>query len=558
MSAIPEQDKDISVSASIPPMADTLPKDWFSEPMNKSQKRRLAKKRLRQTFDKERFKREVGKYIKTCVERTKNIDYEEVTNIINSVTTSVNETVAVIKLKSEIEAENCETETESDVDEESCSCQDCVEPPQKSTKQNDKVPEPFFMGDNPQGVSAIQLEEKQPKFVPFISSEPIDESLKKFTCNQCGQHHKDSIELNDHILIVHEEAFYEEPPAYNCRSCNQGFARLGDYYTHMDTTHQKSKKVKKSDVPVPLVLIKPKSVEVASDNKKLLDEFLDNKFKVFDLKYDIKCELPTKHEPTQLPEVVTPGIVINDEKTDRVPTSLRGRYICKSCGKKYATPQYLGEHYTFSHSEYTEQLLLDKKEIGGFPGLDMLKHINMFSYLAKSDEYDIIRKETCLICVDPYLELVDIFKSNEHDIKSVIKNKKINDDIITIYNKPKLIVKYTCDMELMVPSFRRKNPQGVPYNDKSRDVDKPIKKRPLTLTCCGKLICDMCLENTVKYTNTLICPFCKHDHTQYSQDYVKCYEPEEYNECTWQKWWSNKLDILYPHLNCGDVCTCKN
>ena len=54
-------------------------------------------------------------------------------------------------------------------------------------------------------------------------------------------------------------------------------------------------------------------------------------------------------------------------------------------------------------------------------------------------------------------------------------------------------------------------------------------------------ICSNCLESYLTLTNSLICPFCKVDHTKIDLDYIIVidYDDEIYDKDKWHNWWLN-------------------
>jgi len=74
------------------------------------------------------------------------------------------------------------------------------------------------------------------------------------------------------------------------------------------------------------------------------------------------------------------------------------------------------------------------------------------------------------------------------------------------------------------------------------DLDE---KTPTLLNCCKINICYYCLENHLTKTNSVICPFCKKDHTNTNLDYLIIMEQDEKIDPTkWVDWWKNHKDIL--------------
>ena len=74
---------------------------------------------------------------------------------------------------------------------------------------------------------------------------------------------------------------------------------------------------------------------------------------------------------------------------------------------------------------------------------------------------------------------------------------------------------------------------------------KMITTEPVLLSCCSKDICKLCIEQHIKYTNNIICPYCRHDHNKYDMSYITYTEPELYDKDAWKLWWNNHVDIFF-------------
>lgn len=68
----------------------------------------------------------------------------------------------------------------------------------------------------------------------------------------------------------------------------------------------------------------------------------------------------------------------------------------------------------------------------------------------------------------------------------------------------------------------------------------------LKLNCCSKLICDKCLKNHITTTDSILCPFCRHDHTYKDMDYITFVEiSDTIDKIKWRKWWEKHVDIFF-------------
>ena len=160
---------------------------------------------------------------------------------------------------------------------------------------------------------------------------------------------------------------------------------------------------------------------------------------------------------------------------DTILSHPNGKFECPICKKKYITQAHLGEHFTITHNDYSEQLVLDTKNITGYPGFELLELIGMILPLDKKELHDIISDDKeCDIC-DRQYSLVDKNESSENSY-------------------------------------------------------------PMLLTCCKSYICKMCIEKHTSFTNSIKCPYCLVDHTKNNLDYIKIIEFECSNKESWLEW----------------------
>lgn len=154
----------------------------------------------------------------------------------------------------------------------------------------------------------------------------------------------------------------------------------------------------------------------------------------------------------------------NDQVDDDViPTSKNGKYACSKCSKKYMTPMYLGEHFIIAHGKYEEQVELDTVKKDKYPGLDILKEINMINILPEKIISKMIAdNDTCIVCCNN-------FETN--------KEYNIDDNI----------------------NF------------------------PIKMSCCSAIICCKCVKGFTEIKG-IYCPHCLTDHTKIDSDYLRICE----------------------------------
>ena len=175
---------------------------------------------------------------------------------------------------------------------------------------------------------------------------------------------------------------------------------------------------------------------------------------------------PKKENSNKIPEISLYDTIISHPN---------GKFECPICKKKYITQAHLGEHFTITHNDYTEQLVLDNKNITGYPGFELLEFIGMILPLDKKELHHIISEnKECDICDIKY-SLIDNNESSENSY-------------------------------------------------------------PILLTCCKSYICKMCIEKHTSFTNSIKCPYCLVDHTKNNLDYITIIEFDNCNKESWLEW----------------------
>ena len=224
---------------------------------------------------------------------------------------------------------------------------------------------------------------------------------------------------------------------------------------------------------------------------------------------------------------------------DNIQTNEKGRYVCFVCNRKYLTEYMLGTHFMITHSQYNTMLSLDaKKNKDGYPGLYILRHINMIYMLDNMRRNKLLEaKSECQVCFEIY-----------RIQKNTKKTENVKDDIDThIHNKDKKN-EFIFNDDTFIGTTR----SHVSINDE-RILEVVYKYRdatilPVFMTCCDEHICSICFEKTIKEQQNLKCPYCYYDHTQYDNDndYVFVYDINT-DKKSWIKWWSRNdhLDILF-------------
>jgi hypothetical protein len=170
------------------------------------------------------------------------------------------------------------------------------------------------------------------------------------------------------------------------------------------------------------------------------------------------------------------------EKIEDIPIDPNGKYECPTCHQKYANTYYLGEHFILSHNDYNILCTLDEKYHNGFPGFQILFKIEMIENI-RVDE-----SQMCEICYFNYV-------NNEDDVES----NEIKED----------------------------------------------NRAPLQMYCCKRLICYDCIMNHIIASDSIICPYCRKDHTRTDWDYITFVDMiNNTDRDKWIPWWEEHLDIF--------------
>jgi hypothetical protein len=69
---------------------------------------------------------------------------------------------------------------------------------------------------------------------------------------------------------------------------------------------------------------------------------------------------------------------------------------------------------------------------------------------------------------------------------------------------------------------------------------------PVIMNCCQQNICTECIKLNIMNTDSIICLFCKKDHTRTDLDYIKIVEiTDEIDSTRWDEWWKSHMHIFY-------------
>jgi hypothetical protein len=406
----------------------------------------------------------------------------------------------------------------------------------------------------------------------------------EFKCGHCGLQNKNLIELDDHIMVVHENAFGGGiiPHNYNCAHCGENFDNEDSYYDHIDDAHGGEESVSKEEQikeDIKGDISGNRIMELFSDTDEE-DETIskpekDNKeTKVDDNKISNAAVEAAEIDNTKadiLPPLVYPKLIKKKvpkqeyDTPDKIPVSKLGKYVCPQCNNRYSSQNYLGEHFTLSHSSYGDQLKLDEKKLyTSFPGYFVLKLIGMIKLFDIEELKDQLLND-CPICCYEYTLDEDIRKLHEREIVIAMKESEttkeidIKKELSTEFKQKELKESKPAKMKWFISNTNTKKvKQSVIDREKKEDEDREILMKyrkdkslaaePVQVTCCKKVMCKTCFENHLKHTNNIQCPFCKFDHNKYDQDYIRYTEISKFNRKAWIEWWSNHLDILERNL----------
>lgn len=184
---------------------------------------------------------------------------------------------------------------------------------------------------------------------------------------------------------------------------------------------------------------------------------------------------------------------VNQNNIESIPESLYGAYPCPVCQKKYDNSFYLGEHFILAHDDYSVLCRLDEKTHNGFPGYKLLYKIGMVKKFRLNKEN--ITEEKCDICFFNYTYN-----------KKEISNSEYKEDIL------------------------------------------PDNRNPIILSCCKRLTCHDCLMQHIITTDSIICPFCRKDHTRDDLKYIIYVDIiNKTDRQKWLPWWENHMEIFLDY-----------
>ena len=175
----------------------------------------------------------------------------------------------------------------------------------------------------------------------------------------------------------------------------------------------------------------------------------------------------------------------SDEYYERVyKESEYGEYTCLVCSRKFISNERLNEHFLRFHSSYDDTLQLDEDNmVGGFPGFNVLQHMNVFHYSEHPDT------DCCPICFDSY-----------------DKNDRLTDKLH--FNE----------------------------NEYVEDNDDETENYPIHINCCNQYMCSQCLKTYIMTKNKVICPFCQYNHEIDYTEFISIPKFCKCNEESWDEW----------------------
>ena len=240
----------------------------------------------------------------------------------------------------------------------------------------------------------------------------------------------------------------------------------------------------------------------------------------------------------------------NDDSVDNIPTNIFGQYECMVCKNKYTTPNMLGEHFFLSHNNYQDYAQLDETISDGFPGFELLEYIGMITYSLIDDvpggiKYLMKKDKRCPICFGIYKYKQSKYRYDKDKYKDIVN---YGSDTELVINEPSryIIGPFFCDEIL----HEEKKDAIIEIKDKKLlDAINEIRlteRLPIMMNCCECTTCEECLEKYITYSNSIICPFCKKDHTRDEFDYITIIVPSNTTDREkWLPWWEKHVAIFY-------------
>lgn len=408
----------------------------------------------------------------------------------------------------------------------------------------------------------IQSDELTDEYKNEVNADIVS---NEFVCDECGEIARNIIELLDHKMIMHENPI--EYDQYICDACDKTFSNDVDLDNHYEQEHRNifscvycentygdendlEHHVNEMHADDANNIREEIEVEDVDDNYdidiQINYELMDNgQFKCKHCGEEFESDDIDDHI-----ETVHKDIVINTNEADsddeikednvriyrrssRVSeiNRTRSRYsrdygnvICPVCSQRFTSQFYLGEHFTEDHQSYESQINLDNLgPKNSFPGFETLENINMI-YVFRQQKKEMqseLKGLKCEIC------------NNDFSIDKKIKNgcdiDNLDDCVLLNEEKP----------------VDNKNNEN---NQSDDDIIIESLHYPTIMMCCGNKVCHECVKTNCEMTNTIMCMFCKYDHSLRSDKFIEIYEPDfgYGNELSWKEWWkkSDRTNLL--------------
>jgi hypothetical protein len=153
---------------------------------------------------------------------------------------------------------------------------------------------------------------------------------------------------------------------------------------------------------------------------------------------------------------------------------------------------------------------------GSYPGFEILEELNVIYVMRRQKETKKFIGHKCNICYEYYAINYNI--SNGKDLDNKVNN---------LTNYSSLPTKCFDDISKI-------NEQNLNY--------------PVKMMCCGNVICHKCVKDHLFEQTSIVCMFCKIDHSIRTEKYVRVIVPvyNNFNTKSWINWWkqNDRINLL--------------
>jgi len=223
---------------------------------------------------------------------------------------------------------------------------------------------------------------------------------------------------------------------------------------------------------------------------------------------------------------------------------IKESHLCPICKIQLHSEQEMNDHYANSHlmNEYCRCNKCgnifnnDNAFTNHKCNVPEVLADGSYAILADNIPTNVNGEYQCPYCTNKYISvdfLGEHFIITHNDYESLTK---LDDDIIHIG----------------FPGFELLEYIGMIEYKEKEEIDEVCQicndnyeNKIIRMKCCAQILCDLCFQTNAEKTDSIICIFCKHDHTVTTSNYIEVMEQDDnIVNSRWEQWWRDHIDIF--------------